>query len=34
LELEGRFFSNIRQDDPLAAIASDDHITARLSLYF
>jgi hypothetical protein len=34
LELEGRFFSNIRQDDPLAAIARDDHITARLSLYF
>ncbi len=34
LELEGRFFTNIRQDDPLAAIARDDHITARLSLYF
>jgi len=34
LELEGRFFANIPRNDPLAAIASDDHITARLSLYF
>jgi hypothetical protein len=34
LELEGRFFANIPQDDPLAAIASDDHVTVRLNLYF
>lgn len=34
LELEGRFFTNIPQDDPLAAIASDDRITIRLGLYF
>ncbi|MBE9552641.1 MAG: hypothetical protein IMF05_04165, partial [Proteobacteria bacterium] len=34
LELEGRFFANIPQDDPLVAIASDDHVTVRLSLYF
>ena len=32
LELEGRFFTNIPQKDQLAAIASDDHITDRLSL--
>jgi hypothetical protein len=34
LELEGRFFANIPHDDPLAGIASDDHITVRLSLFF
>ncbi|MEN8196498.1 MAG: hypothetical protein ABFS30_08270, partial [Pseudomonadota bacterium] len=34
LELEGRFFADIPQDDPLVAIASDDHVTVRLSLYF
>lgn len=34
LDLEGRFFTNIPPDDPLTAIASDDHITLRLSLYF
>ena len=34
LELEGRFFTNVPQNDPLTAIASDDHITVRLNLYF
>lgn len=34
LELEGRFFTNIPQDDPLSAIARDGHVTARLNLYF
>lgn len=34
LELEGRFFTNIPPDDPLMAIANDDHITVRLNLYF
>ena len=34
LEMEGRFFANVPQDSPLSAIASDDHITVRLNLYF
>lgn len=34
LELEGRFFADIPRDDPLTAIASDDHITLRLNLFF
>ena len=34
LELEGRFFADIPRNDPLAAVANDDHITLRLNLSF
>ena len=34
IELEGRFFSNVSNLDPLSYIHRDDHITFRLSKYF